>query len=481
MGTTAPEDDQPQSTQAIMSDGSADGFANNVLHFSEKISSEVADISGAVNAARAVAEEQADQYIHIQNIAEAMSNQMKKIDGACGSALEEVKTVDQDVNQSRDTMAQAVTIIQALVKSVAGLENRLETLEGSLQGVTQIADGIQGIAKQTNLLALNATIEAARAGEAGKGFSVVAGEVKTLANQTSAATDKINATISDLTGQIRQLVVESTKTVESARQVDGVVDGLNDAVQKLYEGFTQMEGHVSEISSAAHQNLRRCDAVSEEINVMSKSVEVTAKELATTDKRLGDLLSTSEGMLDFIAKSNYETDDSKLIRIVQERACEIAQIFEGAVDSGRITLGDLFDEQYAPIAGTNPKQVITKFVSLTDEALPPIQEAMLTIDSRVAFCAAVDRNGYLPTHNNKFSQPQGDDEVWNNANSRNRRIFDDRTGLSAGRNTKPFLLQSYRRDMGGGHFVLMKDLSAPITIKGRHWGGLRLGYRMAND
>ncbi len=62
----------------------------------------------------------------------------------------------------------------------------------------------------------------------------------------------------------------------------------------------------------------------------------------------------------------------------------------------------------------------------------------------------MDRNGYLPTHNVKFSKPQGNDPVWNTANSRNRRIFDDRVGLGAGQSTAPFLMQIYRRDMGGG-------------------------------
>lgn len=102
---------------------------------------------------------------------------------------------------------------------------------------------------------------------------------------------------------------------------------------------------------------------------------------------------------------------------------------------------------------------------------------MLQFSDKVVFCAAVDRNGYLPTHNLKFSRPQGADPVWNAANSRNRRIFADRTGLAAGRNARRFLLQTYRRDMGGGRFVLMKDLSAPIRVQGRHWGGLRLAYQ----
>ena len=46
-------------------------------------------------------------------------------------------------------------------------------------------------------------------------------------------------------------------------------------------------------------------------------------------------------------------------------------------------------------------------------------------------------------------------------------------------NTKPFLLQTYRRDMGGGNFVLMKDLSSPIFIRGRHWGAFRMGFRQS--
>jgi methyl-accepting chemotaxis protein len=66
--------------------------------------------------------------------------------------------------------------------------------------------------------------------------------------------------------------------------------------------------------------------------------------------------------------------------------------------------------------------------------------------------------------------------VWNTANCRNRRIFNDPTGLASARNTKPFQLRSYKRDMGGGHMVLLKDTSAPIFLLGKHWGGLRVAY-----
>lgn len=102
---------------------------------------------------------------------------------------------------------------------------------------------------------------------------------------------------------------------------------------------------------------------------------------------------------------------------------------------------------------------------------------MLTLSRAVVFCAAIDRNGFIPTHNLKFSEQQKlGYPAWNAKHCRNRRIFDDRVGLAAGQSQRPFLLQAYRRDNGNGEFRMMKDVSAPITVNGRHWGGLRLAY-----
>ena len=101
---------------------------------------------------------------------------------------------------------------------------------------------------------------------------------------------------------------------------------------------------------------------------------------------------------------------------------------------------------------------------------------MLSLSPKVVFCIAADRNGYIATHNKKYCHPQRGDVAWDTANSRYRRVFNDRTGLASARNQRPFLLQTYRRDMGGGNFVVMKEAAAPITVAGRHWGGLRLAF-----
>ena len=103
---------------------------------------------------------------------------------------------------------------------------------------------------------------------------------------------------------------------------------------------------------------------------------------------------------------------------------------------------------------------------------------ILARDKRMTFCAAVDRNGYLPVHNKIYSQPQRPGDVqWNTANCRNRRIFDDRAGLSAGRVVRPYLIQNYPRNMGD-RIDMMWEIDAPIRVFGKKWGGFRTAYKL---
>jgi methyl-accepting chemotaxis protein len=94
-------------------------------------------------------------------------------------------------------------------------------------------------------------------------------------------------------------------------------------------------------------------------------------------------------------------------------------------------------------------------------------------------CCAVDRNDYLPVHNKVYSQPQRPgDSAWDTANCRNRRIFDDRAGLCAARNSRRYLIQSYPREMGNGVITMMREIDAPIRMCGRHWGAFRTTYKL---
>ncbi|TKW79477.1 MAG: PilZ domain-containing protein [Bradyrhizobium icense] len=176
--------------------------------------------------------------------------------------------------------------------------------------------------------------------------------------------------------------------------------------------------------------------------------------------------------------ASIDAADRILIEAVQKAAKETSAAFETAILSGRITERELFEFKYRPIPGTDPQQYEAPFSAMCDSLLPSIQEPFLEIDPRVVFCAAVDRNAYLPTHNRQYSQPQRPgDPIWNASNSRNRRFFKDRAGMTAARSRREYLIQSYEREMGGGTVVLLKEIDVPIEVKGKHWGALRLAFR----
>ena len=172
-----------------------------------------------------------------------------------------------------------------------------------------------------------------------------------------------------------------------------------------------------------------------------------------------------------------QQENSRLIERAQETAREVAKAMEEGIDSGRISKADLFDMDYQPIAGTNPQQYRTRALAYLETILPRIQDKVFDVVPGVKLCCAVDLNGYLPVHNPAYSHPQRpDDPDWNMAHCRNRLIFDDRAGLSAARNTRPYVIQNYARNMGAGKKDTIKEIDVPIHVHGRHWGGLRTAY-----
>lgn len=159
--------------------------------------------------------------------------------------------------------------------------------------------------------------------------------------------------------------------------------------------------------------------------------------------------------------------------IVQRAAAEVGQLLDRAIDSGRIRLEDLFDQNYQPIANTKPQKFKTRYDEFADQVLPSLQEALLDQNKWVVYAICCDRKGYVPTHNRKFSQPLTGNEKVDFVNNRTKRMFDDPVGRRCGDHLQPFLLQTYRRDTG----EVMHDISAPVMVKGRHWGGFRIGYK----
>jgi methyl-accepting chemotaxis protein len=459
-----------------MAKSNGDAVIADVARQAGALGLEIADIAGHVDDVSARMAAQAELFKGLRSAAQELSTSNARIATAAQETAAVTDAAGREMGTSRAKVQDSLDQIAQLVTVASDFAQDIEGLRDSLDRVGKVAHGIEAIARQTNLLALNATIEAARAGEAGRGFAVVAGEVKALAGQTSKATAEIDATLKALTDRIQKLLAQSGEAMKRAETVQTGTSAIGSVFDTIGTAMSSVSDKVSGITGAVGAIEKHCGELTASFERVSDGVDKSSQNLQAARNRINKLLGVGEELIQLTASSGIETVDTPLIRMVQDAAAKAVAAFEEAIAKGELSPADLFDEDYKPIPGTNPQQFMTRFVAFTDRALPAIQEPILGLDGKIVFCAALDRNGFLPTHNRKFSQPQGSDPAWNTANCRNRRIFNDRVGLAAGRNTKPFLVQTYRRDMGGGKYALMKDVSAPITVQGRHWGGFRLGY-----
>ena len=173
------------------------------------------------------------------------------------------------------------------------------------------------------------------------------------------------------------------------------------------------------------------------------------------------------------AGDDLSSFDDQVRKWAIECRTDVVDQFNLLLTSGQLSVPQLFDTFYIPIPKTDPQKFKTQYDNLSDGIVRPIVDRVLGYDNRLVFVVIVDVNGYLPTHNSRYSRPLTDNTDENTKWNRTKRMFNDRTGLAAARNQKPYLLQRYSRDTG----EVMSDLSIPIIIQNRHWGAVRIGYK----
>lgn len=435
----------------------------NLLAFLQQIDADAGQQLGVV-------EMIASQATALTHITRDMTEGLGTVASANTRAL---ATVDGSLDALKTSAARS----KEVATWVGDLEQVLGSVEGTLNQVNRANHRIAEIAKQVNILAVNARIEAARAGHMGRGFAVVAEAINALSKETSgAARDVTGATLMlrDSIGALRKdaqgMSSSAHKVLESSASTDDALARISDDVRAAASDTERLTETAIGVSDAVGKFTPAFEGLTD-------ALMATARGVSNANQRAEEIVDISEHAVQLSVELGAINADGAWIELAQDRAAQIAALFEQAIASGQISAQALFNQNYKPIPGSNPQQVMAEFTAFTDFVLPEIQEAVLERDPRIVFCAAVDRNGYLPTHNRKFSAAQSKDPVWNAAHCRNRRIFDDRVGLKSGQNTASFLMQTYRRDMGGGHYELMKDVSAPIMVQGRHWGGFRMGLR----
>ncbi len=370
---------------------------------------------------------------------------------------------------SCEELESVVRKVESINRTVSGFGATIDELNRNSASIMEIIAVINDMSDQTNLLSLNATIEAARAGEYGKGFAVVAEEVRNLAKQIKPATEDISQKINNMIVTVEKTKAESDTIIDASKEVNVTINDTAVNFKSMIGDFEETNEQLLKIAAAIEELSLTNNEVNEKvasINTLSREVYTdmdssrhTVQELTGITEKMQEMVShyrTGRGILDTI------------ISLVRQHRDHIQSTLQKLSKKGL----NMFDENYRPIGKSDPPKFTTCFTDSMRQELQTYLDRILREVPGCVYIIPVDRKGYLPVHHSHYSKELTGNYEKDLVDSRNMRFFfSSQCDIRRATNTAPMLLQTYLRDTG----EVLNDLSMPITVNGRHWGGLIVG------
>ncbi|MBD2151590.1 HAMP domain-containing protein [Pseudanabaena sp. FACHB-1277] len=265
------------------------------------------------SATQSVTQTASDNEISVRSV----SNEAVKQSVAINLALEEIKLmaessrgVEDKAKQAERGMQVAVKVLQegddAMNSTVLGISEIRETvaetakkvkrLGETSQKISRIVNLISNFAAQTNLLALNAAIEAARAGEEGRGFSVVAEEVRDLAEQSANSTAEIEQLVEEIQAQTNEVVAAMETGTEQVVSGTKLVQNAREKLTQISMVSKQVNSLVQSIAVAADTQTKTSDRIGESMQNIAAIAEDTSKQSEDVAQSFSELLQVAQDL-----------------------------------------------------------------------------------------------------------------------------------------------------------------------------------------
>lgn len=262
---------------------------------SEEIAQTITEIAEVTSSQAKETTESVDQ---VQQITTNINGMIENVDELSASSKEasEIGQTNLDVmDEVNGNWAGEVHQMQELMNSVKEMDH-------DVQNITQIINVINDIARQTNLLALNASIEAASAGEAGKGFSVVAAEIRKLAEQSNSSTKEIAAIIAQIRKQSTEMVEKTASSLDSSEKQTGLISEAIKSTLKVYQHNEAMDQNIQEVHSGANEIGATQQTILDKLESISASTQENAAGTEEVSANSEEVQATMDEFTSHVAK-----------------------------------------------------------------------------------------------------------------------------------------------------------------------------------
>lgn len=414
---------------------------------------------------------------------------------------------------ARDSLGE----LEAAAATFDLFDHMISDLWQRVEGIGGAIEAIGDISAQSHLLSINASIEAAHAGEWGRTFTVIAHEIKNLAESTKSFTAEIEELLQAVRSQVESLREVSQETRQTTTRVRDSSGKVEEALTAMGEGAQKTRDQISDIAAAAAQQTQGLDNLVGDVRDVALSAGSTLRTIAQARKlKIGDLNSQLHAVIGRYRIGGF-VDRSYEVGMLA--AAEIEAVLERGLERGDYLLADLLDPIYRELqgedvkglerlfdvrrAGTSfdPPKFGTTYDATVDRELCEIVDRYTDEHPEFSALCVMDVNAFHIAHYRLLRAPITGNPVVDRANNRVKRIFESHTAIRCARigligaeqipprsgrrafeaagislarrpGPRPYLVQSYARDTG----EVFNDLSLALYVKGMHYGALSIAY-----
>ena len=434
------------------------------------------DVAGIVEAVARTSVRLRGEHAELAATVALLESEQRQVTDASDEARMLSQKAVERLMWGSDLIRSSLGQIGDLLSLVDTLGQHVTDFAAAMEQVRRTSQDIERIADTTNILAFNAMIEARRAGEAGKTFTVVADEVKSLANETRRATEEIGRTIDTLGSEAEQVISRiqagSAASDEAKTSVAGIEHTLS-AVIQLVEEVDRQNALIARTSGGIGVHV---DGVRKVLGSYDTAALENETMLETAHTRMEQLEMTANLMFDNIVRAGLSPSDSMMVGRAQAAAREIAELTEAALEAGQLSEGELFDYDYQEIPGSDPKRFANRLMPWADRVWRPVYDRICGSDPQIMAVACTDMNGHLPTHLSALSRQPTGDRAHDTRYCRNGRMILDPIDRKAKESGAPYMMAVYRQEGDGKSYKVVRNVYVPLTIGGRRWGDVELAY-----